>query len=62
MTTFAYRCSACGTVHHIPRALAVACPVTKCGAGIGELCHDTRSADPKKHRLTPHHEREALLP
>jgi predicted RNA-binding Zn-ribbon protein involved in translation (DUF1610 family) len=58
--TFAFRCSACGTVHHLPRALAVACP--ECKAEIGEHCRDKRSADPKKHRLTPHPEREALLP
>lgn len=58
--TFVFRCSACGTVHHLPRALAVVCP--KCKAGIGERCRDLRSADQKKHRLTVHPEREAILP
>lgn len=58
--TFAFRCSACGTTHHVPRALAVACPT--CLAKIGSACRDTRSADPKKTRLTPHPQREALLP
>lgn len=55
-----YRCGACGTVHHIPRALAVDCPT--CHAVPGERCRDLRAADPKKHRLTPHPEREALIP
>jgi hypothetical protein len=59
--TFAFRCSACGTTHHLPRALAVTCPKEQCQADIGEHCRDTRSADPKKRRLTPHPEREALL-
>lgn len=57
--TFAFRCSACGTVHYLPRALAVVCP--KCSAEVGERCRDTRSSDPNKHRLTLHPEREALL-
>lgn len=55
-----FRCGACGTVHHIPRALAVDCPT--CHALVGQRCRDLRAADPKKTRLTPHPEREALLP
>lgn len=58
--TFPFRCSACGTTHHVPRALAVVCP--ECGAEVGERCRDKRSADTKKHRLTIHPAREALLP
>jgi predicted nucleic acid-binding Zn-ribbon protein len=58
--TIAFRCTACGTVHYIPCAMAVACP--KCSAAAGERCRDTRSADPKKYRLSVHPEREALLP
>lgn len=57
--SFAFRCSACGTIHHIPRSLAFVCP--ECSAEVGEHCRDKRSADPKKHRLTPHPQREALL-
>jgi hypothetical protein len=57
--TFAFTCSACGTVHHLPRALSVECPV--CSAEIGKFCWDRRSKKPR-HRLTVHPEREALLP
>jgi predicted RNA-binding Zn-ribbon protein involved in translation (DUF1610 family) len=57
--TFAFRCTACGTIHHIPLALAHACP--NCQAVVGEKCRDKRSADTKKHRLTIHPEREALV-
>jgi len=56
-----FRCSACGTEHHIPRALAVDCPVVGCQAPVGQKCLDLRSSDGKT-RLTPHPEREALLP
>lgn len=58
--TFPFQCTACGTTHYIPCALAFTCP--KCSAEVGERCRDTRSADPTKHRLTVHPEREALLP
>ena len=54
-----YRCSACGTEHYIPRALAVACPV--CDAQIGRPCRDLRIKKTSP-RVTPHPEREALLP
>jgi uncharacterized OB-fold protein len=54
-----FRCGACGTVHHIPRALALDCPA--CQAAPGQRCRDLRSST-LKHRLTPHPEREALLP
>jgi uncharacterized OB-fold protein len=55
-----FRCGACGTVHHIPRALAVTCPL--CQAEPGDKCLDLRSTTDVKYRLTPHPEREALLP
>jgi predicted RNA-binding Zn-ribbon protein involved in translation (DUF1610 family) len=55
-----FTCGACGTKHHIPRALAVTCPV--CGAAPGSRCRDLRSTTGAKHRLTPHSEREALVP
>lgn len=54
-----FRCSACGVLHHIPRALVVDCP--KCPATIGHRCRDLR-AQGVKYRLTPHPEREALIP
>lgn len=54
-----FRCSACGTVHHIPRALAATCPI--CQAIPGIRCWDLR-AKTRRHRLTPHPEREALIP
>lgn len=55
-----FRCGACGTVHHIPRALALDCP--RCQATPGQRCLDLRSSSPTpKYRLTPHPEREALL-
>lgn len=59
--TFAFRCPACGVTHHLPRALAVDCPA--CPAVVGQRCHDLRrSTSGPKYRLTPHPEREALLP
>jgi len=60
--TFPFRCGACGTVHHLPRALAVDCPAEGCKAPAGQRCRDLRAADPKATRLTPHPEREALIP
>lgn len=61
MTLMPFTCRACGTKHHIPRALAVVCPVEECRAAIGDRCLDLRSSTGKT-RLTPHPEREALLP
>jgi hypothetical protein len=55
-----YRCSACSTLHYIPRALVVVCPI--CTAPVGERCRDLRSTDPGKHRITEHAERLELLP
>lgn len=57
-----YRCSACMTLHYIPRALVVTCPVEGCKVPPGEMCRDLRSVDKGKHRITEHPERLALLP
>lgn len=55
-----FRCSACGTLHHIPRALAADCPT--CLAEPGVRCLDLRASATTRYRLTPHPEREALIP
>jgi hypothetical protein len=55
-----FRCSVCQVVHHIPRALAVTCP--RCRAAPGRRCLDLRARSGEKYRLTPHAEREALIP
>jgi hypothetical protein len=58
-----FTCGACGTKHWIPRALAVDCPVEGCQAPVGQRCRDLRaSSSLAKYRLTPHPEREALVP
>lgn len=55
-----FRCTACHTLHYIPRALVVTCPV--CKVPPGERCRDLRSVDKSKHRITEHPERLELLP
>jgi hypothetical protein len=63
VSLFPFRCSACGTVHYINRALAVECPVEACKAKVGQPCRDLRTKEEAgKTRLQPHPEREALLP
>jgi hypothetical protein len=60
--TIRFKCGACGTVHYVPRALVLDCPVAGCKAEPGAHCRDLRSNDPDARRVTPHPEREALLP
>lgn len=55
---FDFTCQACGTRHHIVRALALTCPA--CEAIPGEMCFDLRSSN-RNYRVTVHPERDALI-
>jgi hypothetical protein len=56
---FEFKCTACGTLHHIPRALVVACPT--CDAGPGARCVDLRPGRNRALRVSTHPTRDALV-
>jgi hypothetical protein len=54
-----FRCSACSTLHHIPRSLFVTCPT--CEAVPGMRCVDLRPGRNRAARVSTHPTRDALI-